>query len=351
MTPPAVQRFLITGDLHGGIFRYLSPAELPRVLQVSRHIRSGVSSWNITSLTAQQLVYLYGFVQKAVAYEEDKQKNGETAPFETTEIKKKIINRLPVAFREYININRDCLGSLKCEEFNCYYDEMDAMQSIHSVELSLGGQTQSNIDPMAKEKLDKDITQFLERFHHRRSYVRVFCKTVAKLDPHGAYHRCSRVEPNEETWFSHLLFWLATDYIHEHSAKKSEVMNNQAVANHWEEFLTRVGQIFGSKGTELLCKSTGQDSLFLKYREYISACSDSHLPKIFQTLKSVEPYKWEDYPAYKLSLGLDHAYLFLKQCSQEIQQLESCDKRTIRAWKDTWTGFREVDDYSNFPIY
>ncbi|KAK6522651.1 hypothetical protein TWF281_002087 [Arthrobotrys megalospora] len=315
----------IPPEIHVEILKNLPPLQLLDMIQLVPGIRDGILQWNLSYFTAEQLVYLYQFISNAVEIEAGQERN-EQNQIKTADIRSKILWLLPAAIQKYQEIST---FPLEANYFNCHYDKL--------IELA-----QNN---------GSGVSDFLWEFHHKNRTVREFCRTLAELDPHGKYIRCLTLIPDEKTRISHLLFWLATEYVSKQSGHKSK----WRLGPHWENFVLRVDEIFTPTVSQGFRNCVTNDGvLLLKYRGYISECDEGHLGDIFNAMRmrmrrsDTGLCDFGDYSTYMLSLGLDYALDFLRQCPKKIALMENWELCRILSWRKIWTHFRDVDDMVQF---
>ncbi|EGX44414.1 hypothetical protein AOL_s00193g142 [Orbilia oligospora ATCC 24927] len=313
-------------ELYAEIFKHLPSEELVGNIRAFPFIQDELLNWNMTFLTAEQLVYFHGFLETGTL---------TLPPSKVNTLKQNIIAALPKAFQKFT----DCVLAeqpLKPSFFNCYFDDISTtMEEIK----------ECKTDDAKKEP----VIRFLEKFDKRNTIVRKFCTAVKTADPNGKTCRYGKVEtPEQETWFIHLLFWLATDYVHK-NRKGSTPLGEETIAFLWSEFLRRVRTLFGPEIKDSLKYCVlPQGILLLKYRDYIAECSSS-LPTVYNCLKTMafknQYVSIEDYATFMIVNGLDRAYGLLQEDKNAIEFIaQPRTEREVFSWRNLWRNFEDEWD-------
>ncbi|KAF3152275.1 hypothetical protein TWF225_001613 [Orbilia oligospora] len=313
-------------ELHAEIFKHLPSEELVGNIQAFPFIQDELLNWNMSSLTAGQLVYFHGFLETGTL---------ALPPSTVNTLKQNIITVLPKAFQKFTDYVLEG-HPLEPSFFNCYFDDISTtMEEIKECKTA--------------DAKKEPVTRFLEKFDKRNTIVRKFCTAVKTADPNGKMCRYGKVEtPEQETWFIHLLFWLATDYVHK-NRKGSAPLSEETIASLWSEFLFRVGILFGPEvGASLKDCVLPQGILLLKYRDYIVECSSS-LPTVYNCLKTMafknQYVSIEDYATFILVNGLDRAYGLLQEDKNAIEFIaQPRTEREVFSWRNLWRNFEDEWD-------
>ncbi|KAF3276520.1 hypothetical protein TWF970_006122 [Orbilia oligospora] len=253
-------------ELYAEIFKHLPSEELVGNIRAFPFIQDELLNWNMTFLTAEQLVYFHGFLETGTL---------TLPPSKVNTLKQNIIAALPKAFQKFT----DCVLAeqpLKPSFFNCYFDDISTtMEEIK----------ECKTDDAKKEP----VIRFLEKFDKRNTIVRKFCTAVKTADPNGKTCRYGKVEtPEQETWFIHLLFWLATDYVHK-NRKVYNCLKTMAFKN-----------------------------------QYVSI---------------------EDYATFMIVNGLDRAYGLLQEDKNAIEFIaQPRTEREVFSWRNLWRNFEDEWD-------
>ncbi|KAF3939148.1 hypothetical protein ABW19_dt0205435 [Dactylella cylindrospora] len=189
---------------------------------------------------------------------------------------------------------------------------------------------------------DGEIDEFVRLFLHRRRTIEEFCELVARFDDKKRAVRSETITPGATTYLSHLLFWLAVDFI---TDSHSVNITGDLVRMRWEDFSQHLENTFDIHARKLLNDTISLNGvLLLKFRDLIHGCDQYSLPRIYEALISsasrrsyIEP---EYYASFTLSRGLDHALLLLKEDDRAIRHLKKWAPAQIYPWRHIWSLYR-----------
>ncbi|KAK6520224.1 hypothetical protein TWF506_000504 [Arthrobotrys conoides] len=333
-------------EIHVQILRYLSsPDVLGTIQALPSIILSNILNWNLSFFGIEQLLILHRYL------EEDE---SLVSAADGLVVKKKILQTLRGEFRKLAdkvsNIREDDKNAstrdhkkesyLEHSLLNCYFDDIKAV--VSEIEACKTKEPQESGFTVQ----DEIANQFLKTFHYRNKIVQEFCETVATVDPHGGTCRYDRIKPDQETFFKHLLFWRASDYIR-NPGESPKPLSQRVIADRWKTFLHRIGAVFGpDTETSLRDCVLAKSVILLKYRDYTAAHASANAYNNHQTFRKMlinSSLDVEDVSTFMLLQGLDIAYNFFHEDVEAINIVISREAREIGACKTFWTNFEEPD--------
>ncbi|KAK6344903.1 hypothetical protein TWF718_006854 [Orbilia javanica] len=329
-----LERSQSPSEIHQRIFEHVPASIIIQAIQNSEIIRNGLLNWNLSCFTSEQLISIYDYLKTSAA---DDVLDAQTID----SLKEKIILFLPTAFKRFAeDVARLLKGTrkgypepqdyLEPHYLYCYFNEIQTVVE----DLNASNQQQR------KEK----VTDFLRQINYRNDIVQKFCHKIAGVTGEGGVRWRSKIDPGQEDWFIHLLFWHATDYVRDRSPPSPQ--NRETILEHWTRFLGNVRKLFGPEIQLKLEKCTGTASasaILITYRDYIvERCWHSHLEEInrHHNLEDMQAY-----PAFMIFQGIDKAYDFFRREESAIEFIKGWETRsTIVLCRHLWANFEDSDE-------
>lgn len=188
--------------------------------------------------------------------------------------------------------------------------------------------------------------------------VKLFCDTVRRHDNQGGLSRHAIDPPDLSTYLSHLLYWMAMDYIR---ADTNNLCDRYAILSAWEDYRTYLGNAFAISSDARAAALTllnetvagGHGGLIIqKYIESLGGCDNGHntnikrFPLVYDAFikgQSFDRVGVSTIATYCLSRGPSDALKLFKGDKKVISSLkrELVPRRRgfIRAWESVRRDF------------